>query len=85
MQSVNLFGRHLFNGTVFLEFRVCFTIAKCENNFHYLRHPRSLFSKINFHNLDREIIYAVYLQCGIFIHLVYVVKDIVLILLINLI
>ena len=71
-------------------FEYALLLQSAKTIFHYLRHPRNLlmpliFPKSIFISQDHEIIYAVYLQCGIFIHLVYVVKDIVLILLINLI
>ena len=41
--TVNRFWKCLFNGTVYVEFRVCFAMAKYENDiFCYVRQPMHL-------------------------------------------
>ena len=51
------FWKHLFNATVYMEFRVCFTIAKYENDLLSLCETIDVFidafcySKIHFHHL----------------------------------
>ena len=54
-KNVNWFCRRLFNDTVYMEFRVCFTIAKYENDIFSLCESSNEFidafchSKIHFH------------------------------------
>ena len=52
---VNWFGRRLFNDTVYMKFRVCFTAAKYDDNMFPLSETSNAFidafcySKIHFH------------------------------------
>ena len=52
MQSLNRFLRHLFNGTVQMEFGVCFSIAKYKNDIFWLfETSQMIISIIHFHKL----------------------------------
>ena len=52
--SVNMFWRRLFNGTVYMEFRICFTIAKNENDILSLFETFSkIYSVIDDQNYDQ--------------------------------
>ena len=54
-RTVNVFWKSLFNGTVYVEFRVCFAMAKYENDKFLLCETSNAFigafcySKIHFH------------------------------------